>query len=118
MEELPQEEEEDGEGAGFQKQQLEQCRGKQSASSCSLTSFQQGGASQSDRWSFPRGRFGEDVEDIVAAGVQRVQHLVGDGGVADELDLPHAVATLHLCSGKHSYWSAWSPETVTSQLLL
>lgn len=117
MEELRREEQEDSEWAGFQPQQ-QQWRNQLSASSCSLTSVQQGGTPQGDGWPFPCGRFGEDVEDVVAAGVQRVQHLVGDSGVADELDLPHTVATLHLCSEKHSYWSAWPPGTVTSLLLL
>lgn len=67
---------------------------------CNFTSIQQGGGPACDGRSFAGGGASEDVEGVVAAGVQRHQLLVGDGRVAEKLDLRRTVSALHHCSGK------------------
>lgn len=57
------------------------------AGGCNFTSVQQGGAPACDGRSFAGDGASEDVEDVVAVGVQRHQLFVGDGRVAEKLDL-------------------------------
>lgn len=63
----------------------------------SFTSFQQGGAPAGDGWALAGSSVGDHFEDVVAAGVQRMQLEVEDAGIADQLDLQQAVSASHLC---------------------
>lgn len=64
----------------------------------SFTSFQQGGAPARDGWALAGSSVSDHLEDVVAAGVQRMQLDVDDAGIADHLYLQQAVSASHLCS--------------------
>lgn len=78
---------------------------------CNPTSFQQGGAPARDGRAVSSGGASDHFEDVMAAGVQRVQLDVGHTGVADHLDLQRAVGALHLYRGHSSRLEERRPVT-------
>jgi len=85
-----------GEDEKIQRKDTKKRRSRRKRKERSFTSIQHGGGPQLDGRPVSGGGVSDHLEDVAAAGVQRLQLHVGHVGVADGLHLQRGVSARHL----------------------